>query len=161
MPSTATARPFPIIPLDDEREPTITELLAVSHEHNQALLRDNTLLQRRIDALEQDNRSLRSRTRTMEAALLAIRPRAEEFQAEPVLVGVYGQGAIVEQIVVGAQTCEALGDVPIVRFLRTTGGAIAGVELAYLPGVIEDDDGAFDPTYRVLALLASSGARAS
>jgi hypothetical protein len=159
---TATVLSLPIVSAPDpEREPTTAELLAVSHEHNQVLHAANRLLQRRIDVLERDNRSLRSRTRVMEAALLNIRPRAQDITPAPVVVGVYGQGTTVERIIDDARTCEALGDVPLIRFLRNTSSVIIGVELAYLPGVIEDDDGAFDPTYRVLALLATSGASAS
>jgi hypothetical protein len=107
--------------------------------------------------LRQDIASLSARTRTMTAALLAIRPRAEDITPEPIVVGVFGQGQTVAQIVTAAQTSEALGDVPAIRFLRDAENEIVGLELAAIPSVDPIDDGAFDPTFRVLALLASEG----
>jgi hypothetical protein len=158
MPTPATARLLPIVPLDDEREPTTAELLAVSHEHTQDLLAANLRLEHRVAELEADKKSLTSRTRTMEAVLIAIRPRTEEFPIAPVAVGVYGQGSTVDRIVIAAQTCEALGDVAMIRYVRNAANAIVGAEVASLPSVIEDGDEC-DPGFRLLSRIAVRGGR--
>lgn len=110
-----------------------------------------------VARLERDNKSLVSRTRAMEAALSALRPRAQDLPTRPAVVGVFGQGQTVAQIVAAAQTTEALGSQAAIRFVRNAHGSIVGVEIDSLSGPEDDDadDGAFDPTFRMLALLAT------
>lgn len=107
-------------------------------------------LRRELATLRLDNVSLRSRTRTMEAALTAIRPRAHELPS-PVVMGVYGQGTVVADLIADARTLEALGDVVAVRFIRCEqSGEIAGLELAAL----RPDGDALDAGFVFLARVA-------
>lgn len=110
------------------------------------LIAENTKLRR-------DVKSLSSRTRAMEAALTAIRPRASELPVAPVVVGTWATGDLVSEVVRAAQTTEALGDVPAIRFVRNFSGVVVGIEVAAIP-VASDVGDEFDPTFRALAQLA-------
>lgn len=73
------------------------------------------------------------------------------------VVGVFGRGDTVERIVRAAQTAEALGQVPALRFLRDVRGEINGVEMAILERPQTAAEEEFDAGFRVLAQMAVTG----
>jgi hypothetical protein len=164
---TTAARPFPIIPLDDEREPTEAEIMALHHQHNLDLVTRCSTLERKIALLERDLRSARVRNSTLVAGLR----RATEA---PTLLGqstvngvltlVYSNGRILRH----EPTCiESADSVEyshrwVEAVAPETPLAVANEALAEPTSDDDDDtdDGAFDPTFRALAVMALAGARA-
>ena len=113
--STTVARPSADADLAELTRPrTVSELL-----HERVTFTD------RIDQLERDLRSLRVRNRALINARHDLAPAMA-------VVGTFAKGQSVERILGAANTCELLGAVPAIRFVRNLALEIIGIELAIL-----------------------------
>ena len=121
---TTSARPLPAPAADPLPPlPTVRDLIAQRQQ-----LRD------RIEQLERNTRSLVARNRALIKARNDLTPVMYS-------VGTFNAAQSMERAIRAAQTCEALGVVPAVRFVRNEANDITGIELVAMtetPDVIDD-----------------------
>jgi hypothetical protein len=127
---TAAARPA-TVDADLNRPPTVPELL-----------RERSSLTDQVAQLERDLCSLRVRNRALINARNEMAPSMN-------VVGTFPKRQTVERIIGAAQTCEELGAVPAIRFVRNLAQEIIGIELA----VLTDEVRLIDDGFRVLVAL--------
>lgn len=115
------------------------------------LLRDRSELSDQVAELERDLRSLRVRNRALINARHDMTPAMS-------IVGTFPKGQTVERIIGAAKTCELLGSVPAIRFVRNLAQEIVGIELAVLVDAAHPIDDGFAHLVALGGMAVSAGA---